>query len=721
MKPRSKAPRITNATRLVLAASLLLLPAVVPPIASAQVLNLNPEPAARFGVLYLKDRAARIEDEAKQVATEISDTPSLSASVRAHTRATALHLLHLAIADPAVETGPATLYGLRLADALPELDALAAKLPALEASLTDKATPTDKIVAGKLALERLKAMVGKSPASVTASELNSSASIRVYLARHLAPMALLASAIETRPAHGLWLAHPEPGRWIVAPPRDIKSVVARWEQLLGGKRADPLAEITAALVAADTQPDLRARAGEPSAALACVVDVLETLAASSWVTPQARTTVERMAIDTVRDSVDFAKQRSASQRLAMLRVAEITLTQINSLRQRKLEAAPYETLFAAAVNRGELEKPRITDAEGLDWLRRATAVSALTITGPDNAPQQPDLRTVYARADQDWQKRLRELLAAARDVTLRAQAANDPAALMALTTAERRSRDLQCIIALPESIDFTARLQAKPVGGVFRRMKETANNAADAVRDTASAELAEFTRQASLFREFPGEAALRHDAKGDGTSDWPSVGKRGGALVSHIENQRREWANAWASGRNATTAGRAMYTQREAMRTLRDMEMMRGDPAAAAALVTRWPGLSVDRAMLQKEIVAALNTTEGWVTKLLDAGPGDLTERWLDDNGPPAPIRAIASLHFAMASAPTPPASAGQTLAALFDPPPRDAYLRDQLDDAVQFSRLMDEWLFLRSRGSSEPSRAALNKAAARLIAAMDE
>lgn len=720
MKPRSRGPRLASATPIIVVSSLLLAPAPAMPAASAQVLNLNPDPGARFGVLYLKDRAARLEEEAKQIAGEIAETPSLSASVKAHARAVALHLLRTAIADPGVDTGPAALYGLKLADALPEIDAMAAKLPAIEASFTDKATSTDKVVAGRLALERLTGMVGKDPTAVPATELNCSAAIRVYLAKHLAPMALLTSVIETTPPSSVWIVHSEPGKWAYAPPRDVKGLVARWAKLLGDKRADPLADITAAIIAADSQPDLRARASEPTAALARAIEVLETVSVTPWLTPQARTAIERMAVDAVRDSTDLAKQRSVSQRLAMLHAVEPVLKQISAIRQRKLEAAPYETLFAAAINRGELEKTRIADAEGLDWLRRATAAVALTITGPDRAPQQPDLRTTYLRADQDWQKRLRELSSAARDVTLRSQAANDPAALMALTSAERRSRDLLSVMRLPDNIDFTVKLQAKPVGGVFRRMKETANSAADAVRDTSSAELVEFSRQADLFREFPGEATLRRDAKA-GVSEWQSVGKRAGVLLSHIESQRREWANAWAGGRNATSAGRPMYTQRDVLRTIRDLESMRSDTAAAVALVARWPGVALDRAALQKEVIAALNSCEGWVTKFLDAGPGDLTERWLDDNGPLPPVRAIAAIHHAMASAPSQPPSTGQTLMALFDPPPRDAYLREQLDDAVQFSRLTDEWLFQRLRGSSEPSRAALNKVAAKLLAAMDE
>jgi len=668
-----------------------------PAPASAQRLNLDGPIAPELGVASVLsetgERLARERDSAQTHASATQD-PSLASAFRFRG---AVRDLASALVGLGPENGrfgwTGALGGLRLADAMPTIDAIAA-----EAS--------DALAAGHRAVQG-----GNADPNTIARWEQSRAAMEVITRRCTTLAARIRdgdTSLATTEALDVAVAHAlgelralvpdadaiEPA-W---PPRDPISWEGSVESaatVVAGMTVDPsIAEAASAafdaLRAGESAPEVRRqrRAGAWRIVDAIrATDVLARSQVTPSVTPGVVSACRAIATPELREVGESWIEEIAALGTLCERAMDLNADGVSTVGIREAMG-----VLAIGLSLPIDDRTRV-DPRTLGIIRATTAMVEEALRAPRGAAL--DFRD--GKFNRAWRALVRKhesVEQSAFDVCARmARAPNLLGTPEVASAVNALAGSTDTLIRVAAVTDWIGELRAGSTTGVVGPTRAGAADRLTVIRrgigydehrDAALAELAVWERMRPIVLEMPAETRVRDNDP----RISPTVRSRGTALVRIMDLVRAEWMSAWARADEI-----ASIEATERIELLRRLGIAIEQVAELtdedlSARVSRWTGFLVTTGALAEIRARAESVVSEAVTAAVDAQYPRLAELLSEWDGSCAGARVIAALGSISASRPDWPDQEGASnlIATVGVPPPPDAWMLDRRDDFAAVS-----------------------------------
>lgn len=704
---RASAPRLLLRLRGAAAATLAL---AVAGAAPAQGLALDPVPPAPA----LADQGATIAlvatltDEIRSLESRMPEEIQANARLRAtilarvQLRRLALDLLARG-AEPGGVRDALAMYGFRLADVRRRTDLLLGSFA--DDSLRVGTPPAPLGVRLRdLAERRLRRFVEVSPKAFAASTLADRDQVDATVAAATRDLGDALAILE-----GMWTGEDLGSGWptsdeIVA----VRSTGGRpvsapdaeprpdGDDLRSADPCDPTTRETL-LPATAAAVGRRCAAGDVDVPELRIAVALALAAASAeWLTANERDLLDRRAAALVdgsgeRDLLSAQAEMLTTER--RLAAALASARQARELDRDTVTGTVRLALFGGAADGNVLadDPPRL--ARAIRRLSDALELSALARSRKpdDSLPRDMrqlarDFERAYGRCESSTYERLPALLT-------RDDALSDPELVSLIPTQRDALADLDRIASAQRLVDAIAGVRPSAARKVAQHVRTMLRWMLDPSRRAAALTAFEaLERQVALFSPLPFESELRQESAEaiSLTAGQPR------ALANAIDSARAAWADGWASGEGGGAAAKRMLLL---YRLLRLMDAFAAGVATPderndIALLTRWGAFHATRASMSPAMVdltASLKLAANAATSGNDEVLATELGR-LDRHTPMVQVvgRLLDELRPWLDSR---PGSAAGVLAAIREPPQRDAWgfaARDRVASLARFARELD-------------------------------
>jgi len=422
--------------------------------------------------------------------------------------------------------------------------------------------------------------------------------------------------------------------------RAIESLRAASEALAVGHPArGPLIEAAGVLGDALAFPEYAPRADTPTRLLTRAALLADTTAKADWLTVAQRAAHADALGAAVRDYLDPDQREAATELLLEALSIYPMAVDLQSLHDAGA-LSPGDQPLLAMVDRllGVALDGQEVDPSKHAWARRAVEALAHTI-GLTREGLRPDALRAFVAVDRRLTQARGSVMETARGVASGSARLTTPAATAALISLESAAEDLARIVRMPELRRRALSLKPQPTYGIPRRLDTLLVAMASANPNNAAVILERFEQQLDLATPLPGEAALVDQL--DPETDQSQL-HAGADLLRAANQRRRDWASAWASGRDSQDAAGIIEPLHQAM-SLR-ARALAWDTRAADRL-NRWAAWHARPQAVDPAIERAQRGIDA-VIDLLIAGDADELQLALDSlRDKHGPALAILALH----------------------------------------------------------------------------
>ena len=692
-------------------------------IASAQLQLNPPDIPSRFYSDHLLILEKQIAEADRQIgAAESGDRLVLEAQRNLRMMARQLLLTGRAAGDAGAV---ATLYGLTVASACDDFDALTDPLPSLVAEAFEAGDAGQKRLADlRRAVDALKRFNQRAAAGAATIESADPKHVDDYLERLLAPLAVLAAVrCDARPV-STWAGGigPDGERRQTIAAADLGALQLRVDDApLAEATRDELRWLIEMMNRALAEPDLRPRVMDFYVRLSELLDTARAFDQAAWLDKLTRQQFQSRAHTAVLLFKNARTREAAESQFAQMTRMRGLLVLMNELaRHDDIAIGELRRTFMGIYRMLGNENNAAAAEQMAGLLGRvvATALRQRSLERPDKLPL--DIRRAQQVFLRQYASLERELIASLPTLVDQPEQVAQPRWRQPVERLEALALDIGNLNRVPDWVERMSRLNTHAARGLYKQLRLIADDLLDASTHAgASAALREMDRQLALFESIPYETML--DDAGS------PVGRLAGQDAAQIRKQltvlRSQWAAAWGAGADPTPPGEQLLLLRRLMTWLHDGAVVLAEPEALAAL-NRWAAWQAPRPAASA-VTDALPDLLGEATKQAAAGDWAALEATLDRIDAQAPTaRLMVRLHERLGPtvAGVPGGLPGLLSQTLYAPPAHAFGVAERMDLA-RLSVVLGAAEAERRSGTPATTRALLDYAseiARRLLRAID-
>jgi hypothetical protein len=382
-----------------------------------------------------------------------------------------------------------------------------------------------------------------------------------------------------------------------------------------------LTQLLAGMQPASIVPKFRSRLDQVLTDMERLVEFMETVDKATWLSPSVVTMLETETGKMMEIYSQPRDRAAATPWMADLFSLRPGIETIGEYRGKgKLDTTSLEAVITTAAGINYASQPKVTRGRLMAWFNQLSGMlyerAQLMKT---DAPA--DYKAMVGRADNAFITHVQnQVLILCRGAASRPGSVEEPQAIVQLNVLRQRLLELRFVKQIPVWVQAGEAAKVQPAFAFARRFKSAAEalgaadrkNAADAFDD-----LNQFNLQYTRYMKLPGEDRLREEVTKQGKSSMPSVGDRGRALLTLIDDTRAQWLANWARDARPRTAGRRMIRLALLMRYISAMESLRNWRHSVDA-ANVWPAVEVDPKRVEDPIKHALDAVNGAVIRVTD-------------------------------------------------------------------------------------------------------